>query len=203
MVKASDGCAFIAFDWQDSGEAQALTAALERAGVAVWASGRDMAPAGDQAQYVAGLAAAASRAAAFVLLVGSRPADPQALAEQTRIADATGKPIYPVRIHEQASAPDFPALARARSWIDATGPRRDKELARLATELRAFAPQAAAAPGGAWAGLPAAGMSPGAPAPAFHGSRGAAQQSPGLRILMIVAGVIMILGGLARILSSL
>ena len=202
MVKPSDGCAFIAFDWQDSGEAQALTAALERAGVAVWASGRDMAPAGDQAQYSAGLAAAASRAAAFVLLVGPRPADPQALAEQTRIADATGKPIYPVRIHEQASAPDFPALAKARTWIDATGQRRDQEIARLAAELRAFTPQPAAAPAGAWAGVPASGMAPISPAPTFGGRR-PAQQSPGLRILMIVAGVVMILGGLARILSSL
>jgi hypothetical protein len=63
------------------------------------------------------------------------------LADLTYVADAAGRPLYPIRVAPQAQVPDFPALARARAWIDMCSPAADQEFARLAAELTAVAPQ--------------------------------------------------------------
>ena len=138
-MKPSDGCVFIAYDSQDAEDAQALAATFEQRGVAVWLPGRD----GDPA---AAAQAAAGRCAAFALVLSGRPVDLSALGELTRIADAAGRPIYPVRTSDAATVPDFPALARARGWVDATGAQRDENLARFAAELQAIAPARSSAP---------------------------------------------------------
>ncbi|HEY0014119.1 MAG TPA: TIR domain-containing protein [Allosphingosinicella sp.] len=201
--KQSDGCVFVAHDPEDAHDAQALAAVLERAGLNVWVSGRDGGDPGDPG-HAAALHAAASRCASFVLPVGGRPLHPQPLGDLTQMAEAAGKPIYPVRVSEQAAAPPFPALARARAWIDATGPQREENLSRFAAELRQLRPQAQAP---AAAGFPPQHSASSPPAAAHSHWAASAPPAPApsgaKKFLMIAAGIIMVLAGLAQMARGL
>jgi hypothetical protein len=216
MMKSSGGCVFIAYDPQDGAEAQALAGHLENAGFGTWLAGRDLTAIAPEQAYAA-IRSAASQSASFLLVLSGRPVDLNMLGDLTQIADAAGKPIYPVRMGAEAQVPGFPALARAKAWIDASGPARDQELARLVAELGAVIPRQAAAPVPSFAGASQwaqpAGVAP-APGqqPTHYGSAPShvgpatgwesVQQSIGFRILMIVLACIMILTGLMRIASA-
>ena len=208
MTKASDGCIFIACDWQDLAEGAEVTSMLEAKGLSVWAGPRD-AGTGDPAQYAAATRDAATRCSAFVLLLSGRPVDLAALGELTCLAEAAGKPIYPVRVTEQAFVPDFPSLQRAKSWIDATGSRREAELGRLAAELQSAARPVAAPAAPAWqapAPSAAAWQAPAAPAQASAWNRAGGQragQPKWMSALWLVVAIILLLGGVARIFSAL
>jgi hypothetical protein len=232
MTKASDGCVFIACDWQDLREAEQVTGALEQKGLSVWAGPRD-AGTSDPAAYAAAARHAATRCSAFVLLLSGRQVDLAALSELCRTAEAAARPIYPVRVTEQAFVPDFPALQRAKSWIDATGAKRDAELARLAAELQPLAAPAPSPAVPSWQAAPAApspaspnwqapaSASPNwqAPAPASPNWQAPAEprQAPQawgtggrragqplwMTIKFIVVGIVLILSGLARMFRAL
>ncbi|HEX9933257.1 MAG TPA: TIR domain-containing protein [Allosphingosinicella sp.] len=188
--KQSDNCVFVAHDPEDAQDAHALVMALEQAGLSVWVGARDADP--TSPGYAAELQSAAGRCASFVLPVGSRPLNAQPLGELTRIAAAAGRPIYPVRVSEHAAPPPFPALAGAKAWIDATGPQRDENLRRLAAELQSLPPPPPTPYGAAQPAAASAAWSTQPAAP-----------SGGKRILLVVAGVIMVLAGLAQIARGL
>jgi hypothetical protein len=215
MIKSSGGCVFIAYDPQDGAEAQALAGHLENAGFGTWLAGRDAGATAPEQAYAA-VRSAASQSASFLLVLSGRPVDLNLLGDLTQIADAAGKPIFPIRIGGQAQVPGFPALARAKAWIDASGPAREQELARLVAELGAVAPRRPAAP--AQQSEPANhwGQPGGAPTPAqqptHYGSApphsgpttgwASFQQSSGFRVMMIIFGCLIILTGLSRIASA-
>jgi hypothetical protein len=149
-----------------------------------------------------------------VLLLSGRQVDLPALGELCRTAEAAGKPIYPVRVAEQAFVPDFPALQRAKSWIDATGAKRDAELARLADDLQPLARPGPAAAAPTWqAAAPASSnwQAPAAPTsnwqtpaqPAWGTSGKRIGQPLWMTILFFVLAIIMVISGLARIFRAL
>lgn len=145
MTYPGDGRMFIAYDPQDAREAQDLCDRLEQAGFGVWLPGRDSG-AGSAEQVYGAVRSAAERCAGLVLVLSGRPVDMGMLSELTRIADAAGRPVFPIRVAAQAQVPDFPALARAKAWIDLSGPAAGQELGRLIAELRALTPPQAPAP---------------------------------------------------------
>lgn len=140
MTQASDGRIFIAYDSHDIAEAQQLCARLEQAGFSVWVAGRDAA-AGTPEQAHEAVRSAAARCACFLLLLSGRAVDMRMLGDLTHIADSAGRPVFPIRVALEAQVPDFPALARARAWIDICSPAVDQEYARLTAELAAVAPR--------------------------------------------------------------
>jgi hypothetical protein len=140
-----DGRVFIAYDPQDAREAHDLCARLEQAGFAAWLPGRDGAG-GTAEQVYAAVRAAAERSACLLLVLSGRPVDMAMLGDLTQRADAAGRPVFPIRVGPEAQVPDFPALARAKAWIDVSGPAAEQERARLAAELAAFAQRHAPAP---------------------------------------------------------
>lgn len=143
MIHPGDGRVFIAYDPQDAGEAQALSDRLEQAGFPVWLAGRDTAP-GSPEQAYATVRSAASGSACLLLVLSGRPVDLDMLGDLTQRADAAGKPVFPVRVAPEAQVPGFPALARAKAWIDASGPAAEQGYATLVAELRALAPSRSA-----------------------------------------------------------
>jgi len=157
MTYPGDGRIFIAYDLQDAVEAQGLCARLEQAGFGVWLAQRDAA-AGTAEQAYAMVRSAAAQCACLVLVLSGRPVNITMLGDFAQLADSAGKPIIPIRVGAQAQVPNFPALARAKAWIDASGAAAEQELARLIAELGALAPRHVRAPQQAapqWAPEPA------------------------------------------------
>jgi hypothetical protein len=140
MTDSADGRIFIAYDPQDSREAQELSASLEQAGFWVWVAGRDAAASTGEEAYAA-MRSAAARCACSVLVLSGRAVNMGMLGDLTHLADQAGKPIFPIRVGPLAQVPNFPALARAKAWIDASGPAAGQELSRLTAELTALAPR--------------------------------------------------------------
>ena len=145
MTYPGDGRVFIAYDLQDAVEAQGICARLEQAGFAVWLAQRDAAASTAEQAY-AMVRSAAAQCACVVLVLSGRPVNIAMLADFTQLADSAGKPIIPIRVAAQAQVPGFPALARAKAWIDASGPAAEQELARLVAELGALVPRHAPTP---------------------------------------------------------
>lgn len=200
----------------DREAANQLAEALDRQGVATWIAPRDVGPGRDYSEQLD----EAIRDAGAVVIVASRAyGDSIAARGEAEQSASLGKAVYPVRIDGDGGPPELPGAA---FWTDAFGPNAERNVARLAEELRtpgpaappapaAPEPEAVVAPPSAPAASAEIAATPpptaaAAAAPAMASAEPApppSGQSPGRKLLFIGLGVAMIIVGLVRMSDGL
>jgi hypothetical protein len=203
----------------DREAANQLAEALDRQGVATWIAPRDVAPGRDYSEQ---LDEAIRDAGAVVVLASAAYGDSIAARGEASQAASLGKAVYPVRVDGEGSPPDFQGAA---FWTDAFGANADRNVVRLAEELRATGagappaspspePQAVVtpppAPAGEAAVAPPAAAAPVAAPPTAAAPVASAEpgppptgQSRGRKLLFVGLGVAMIIVGLVRMSDGL
>jgi hypothetical protein len=205
---------FVSHCSADREPANHLAEALDRQGVATWIAPRDVAPGRDYSEQ---LDQAISDAAAVVVVASPAYGDSIAARGEAEQSASLGKPVYPVRIDGAGSAPE---LQGAAFWTDAFGPHAERNVARLAEELRAAGPAAPPAPpapepepamapppapaaGASVVGTPAPAPAAGPPAAGAEPAPPPPGQSRGRKLIFVGLGVVMIIVGLVRMSDGL
>src|SRR5690242_2209538 len=127
------GHVFISYASENSDAANELVALIESKGVAAWIAPRDIRPGFD---YSEELQRALETCAAFVVIVTEHANSSPYVRAETEMAFSNNKPMLPVRLADTAAGPGLAFFLKIRSWTDAFGPKREKNLARLVLELQ-------------------------------------------------------------------
>jgi TolB-like protein/Tfp pilus assembly protein PilF len=144
-ARSPDNAVFISYASQDSAVAQALCAALERAGIACWIAPRDVRP-GDF--YADSIVQAINACTVLVLLLSQSAIDSNHVLREVERASAKKRPIIAFRIDAATLPPGLEYFLSASQWIDASGTTPERQFPKLVEALRsrqAYAPTADAA----------------------------------------------------------
>jgi TolB-like protein/Tfp pilus assembly protein PilF len=132
-VKSADSAVFISYASQDSAVAQALCAALERAGIACWIAPRDVRP-GDF--YADSIVQAINACTVLVLVLSQSAIDSNHVLREVERASAKKRPIIAFRIDAAALPPGLEYFLSASQWIDASGTAPERQFPKLVEALR-------------------------------------------------------------------
>jgi TolB-like protein len=128
-----DSAIFISYASQDSTVAQALCAALERAGIVCWIAPRDVRP-GDF--YADSIVQAINACTVLVLLLSQSAVDSNHVLREVERASAKKRPIIAFRIDAAALPPGLEYFLSASQWIDASGTAPERQFPKLVEALR-------------------------------------------------------------------
>lgn len=193
------GHVFISYASENADEANELVALIESKGVTAWIAPRDVRPGFD---YSEELQRALETCAAFVVIVTEPANSSPYVRAETEMAFSNNKPMLPVRLAQIAAGPGLAFFLKIRSWTDAFGPKREKNLARLVLELQTLTGKAPS-----WApkvGPPASPLPPAPAAPpplaADPVAAPAPRPAPSWRIWALVGGMALVLAVAAALL---
>jgi len=124
---------FISYASQDAAIADALCAALERAGIACWIAPRNVRP-GDF--YADAIVNAINVCPVLVLVLSKSSVDSAHVLREVERASAKKRPVIAFRIDATPLPPGLEYFLSASQWIDSAGERPDRLFPKLIDAIR-------------------------------------------------------------------
>src|ERR1051326_8244436 len=126
---------FISHSAQDKAVADAVCAALERAGLRCWIAPRDVQPG---RSFAGEITRAIQQSKAMVLIFSAHSNNSQQVLREVQLAVSSHLHIVQLRIEDVRPNDDLTYFLSTPHWLDAMTPPLDAHLQRLATAVQAL-----------------------------------------------------------------